>query len=128
MKSKQSDSAYGMFVDGENRTLLVKDSSSLVWGFPGGSVELTETHAEAVRREVFEETGLRVEVAMEPLVQWLSPTKDRYVYKIISIDGVVLQNGNGKDTLAARFFRIDEVLCLELAYGVRDVIFSEIER
>jgi ADP-ribose pyrophosphatase YjhB (NUDIX family) len=36
------------------------------WSLPGGAIELGETAAEACAREVFEETGLRVEV-IEPI-------------------------------------------------------------
>ena len=41
--------------------LLRRSDGDNVWGFPGGAIELGERAAEAVVREVYEETGLEVE-------------------------------------------------------------------
>ena len=52
----------GVVVDG-GRVLLVKRAnppSQGQWAIPGGRVELGESLAQAVERELFEETGLRV--------------------------------------------------------------------
>lgn len=49
----------------DGRILLIQrghDPYKGRWGFPGGGVELGETVAEALRREVYEETGLQVAV------------------------------------------------------------------
>ncbi|MDR2976279.1 MAG: NUDIX domain-containing protein [Streptococcaceae bacterium] len=48
--------------------IAVKDSRILVlpgydgFGFPGGTLELGETHRETLRREFLEETGLEIEI------------------------------------------------------------------
>jgi ADP-ribose pyrophosphatase YjhB (NUDIX family) len=42
--------------------LLMQRSDNRHWGLPGGYVELGEGVAAAVAREVFEETGVRIEV------------------------------------------------------------------
>jgi len=43
-----------------NRLLLVQQRDDGMWSTPGGSIELDETPADAVVREVWEETGLLV--------------------------------------------------------------------
>lgn len=40
--------------------LLIRKSGEQLWGLPAGAVEPGETPSRAVRREVFEETGLMV--------------------------------------------------------------------
>jgi mutator protein MutT len=52
-------------VDCNSRVLMVrrtKSDSGVRWSFPGGGVEKGETPAEAVVREIFEETGVRCEI------------------------------------------------------------------
>ncbi|MCM5552712.1 NUDIX domain-containing protein [Pleomorphomonas sp. NRK KF1] len=44
------------------------DPSGGLWSFPGGHLEWGENLEDAARREVFEETGLRVTLAGIPLV------------------------------------------------------------
>lgn len=48
--------------DGSGRVLLGRRADNGLWGLPSGKVEPTESVTEAARREVEEETGLRVEV------------------------------------------------------------------
>ncbi len=51
-------SVTGIIFDDRDRILLVRQSEGDVWSAPGGSVDLDETPANAVVREVWEETGL----------------------------------------------------------------------
>jgi ADP-ribose pyrophosphatase YjhB (NUDIX family) len=52
----------GAFVfDKENRVLLQKRSDNGQWGFPGGFMDLGESVQDTARREVYEETGLKLE-------------------------------------------------------------------
>jgi ADP-ribose pyrophosphatase YjhB (NUDIX family) len=46
----------------DGRLLLQQRADNGRWGLPGGSVEIGETVAEAVTREVLEETGFEVEI------------------------------------------------------------------
>ncbi|HYN87512.1 MAG TPA: NUDIX domain-containing protein [Ardenticatenaceae bacterium] len=48
--------------DAEGRVLLQQRSDNGHWGFPGGGVEPGENVAEAIRREVWEESGYQTEV------------------------------------------------------------------
>ena len=52
----------GAFVfDKENRVLMQKRSDNGQWGFPGGFMELGENVEDTAKREVYEETGLKLE-------------------------------------------------------------------
>ena len=52
----------GAFIfDKENRVLMQKRSDNGQWGFPGGFMELSESVQDTARREVYEETGIKVE-------------------------------------------------------------------
>ncbi|TBL81096.1 NUDIX hydrolase [Paenibacillus thalictri] len=45
----------------EDQVLMLRRTDNNCWCFPGGSVELGECVEDAARREVYEETGLRVD-------------------------------------------------------------------
>jgi 8-oxo-dGTP pyrophosphatase MutT (NUDIX family) len=53
-------SVSAVIFDGRGRLLLQQRSDGGQWGLPGGSVEIGESVASAVVREVLEETGLTV--------------------------------------------------------------------
>ena len=57
--------AVGAIIRHQDRLVLIqrdKEPARGYWTFPGGAVELGEPLEDAVRREVLEETGLRVEL------------------------------------------------------------------
>jgi 8-oxo-dGTP diphosphatase len=54
-------SVYALIFD-EERILLAHRRDIDWWNLPGGGMELSETPDQALRREVYEETGLEVEV------------------------------------------------------------------
>ena len=56
--------AVGAVVIHQNKVLLVQRGKAPAkgeWAIPGGSVELGETLQQAVEREIFEETGVRIQ-------------------------------------------------------------------
>lgn len=52
--------ALAAVLDARGRILLVRRADNLQWGLPGGMIEKTDSLADALRRELKEETGLRV--------------------------------------------------------------------
>jgi mutator protein MutT len=53
--------AAAIIRDDEGRVLLQRRSDNGLWGLPGGAIDPGEYPAQAVVREVWEETGLRVQ-------------------------------------------------------------------
>lgn len=54
-------SAYGIILDDDKAVFMENKSNGKLW-FPGGGVEIGETLEDALKREIMEETGLKVEV------------------------------------------------------------------
>lgn len=52
--------AAGAFFDKRGRLLLQQRGDTNKWGLPGGAIELGENFKQAVKREFYEETGLKV--------------------------------------------------------------------
>ncbi|MGW8685802.1 NUDIX hydrolase [Streptomyces sp. NPDC055817] len=55
-------SVAGVVVREDGRVLTIRRADNGTWEPPGGVLELTEAPEDGVRREVFEETGLKVQV------------------------------------------------------------------
>ena len=49
-------------VDGKRKLLLIKNTRSTHWGFPKGHMERGETPEDTARREVLEETGIKIDI------------------------------------------------------------------
>jgi len=84
-----------ILLNGADEILLQRRTDSGLWGIPGGSVELDETPFEALRREVEEETSLKV-IEAEPMGLYCGP-QQKFAYP------------NG-----------DRVQCFALAFIVRE--------
>jgi 8-oxo-dGTP diphosphatase len=59
---KHSVSVAGVVVRDDNRILVIRRDDTGHWEAPGGVLELDESFEDGVRREVLEETGLKVTV------------------------------------------------------------------
>lgn len=55
----------GVFLHNGRKVLLVHEKSSGLWGFPKGCRNAHETNCECWQRELFEETGLRLQKPRE---------------------------------------------------------------
>jgi ADP-ribose pyrophosphatase YjhB (NUDIX family) len=111
--------------DGAGRVLLVergKPPSAGRWSVPGGKLEPRETLAQAVAREVLEETGLIVEIGALACV--LERIADDYHFVLLDyfarVTGGTLAAAS--DARAARFVDPDELQALPLTEGLADVL------
>ena len=62
MELRLREAVRGIIVDDDEQVLLVKyvfPSGAERWGTPGGGLDPGETHEEGLRRELYEELGLR---------------------------------------------------------------------
>jgi 8-oxo-dGTP pyrophosphatase MutT (NUDIX family) len=82
--------AAAVIFDDKNRIFLVKLTYQRFhpWGMPGGGLEYGETSEEAVVREVWEETGLGVEIEKLLFNKTFYPDKFAMYYLCRIINGV----------------------------------------
>jgi 8-oxo-dGTP diphosphatase len=111
--------------DAEGRVLLIergKPPGAGLWSVPGGKLEPGETLAQAVAREVREETGLIVEVgALACVVERIAGDAHFVILDYFArvIGGALAA---ASDARAARFVDPDALSALPLTDGLADVL------
>jgi mutator protein MutT len=114
-------------LDGE-RLLLVRRGRRPAagrWSVPGGRVEAGETLAEAVVRELTEETGL--EGVCDELVGWVEriETEDHYVildFRVTIVSSI--RPAAGDDADEAAWFPLNDVPDLPLVEGLAEFLYD----
>jgi 8-oxo-dGTP diphosphatase len=109
-----------------DRLLLVRRGhgpAAGTWSIPGGRVEPGELLAEAVVRELLEETG--VEGVCGELVGWAERFTEEDHYVILDFRVAVLEDTNpvaGDDAAEARWVPVVDVAELDLADGLAEFL------
>ena len=112
----------------EDRLLLIRRGHGPAageWSLPGGRVEAGETLAEAVVRELAEETGL--EVVCDDLVGWVERIGDDHHFVILDflvtvLDGPEAEPKAGGDAAEAAWVSLDDVAHLRLTDGLAEFL------
>lgn len=115
------------FILRNNRILMVKEAADGLWSLPGGWADVGDTPSEAVRREVEEETGLKVRVT-KLLGVWDRnlhghPPLPWHVYKLIFLcEEIGGDLAISHESLDADFFDVNDLPELSLSRIVPEQI------
>ncbi|MEN3315604.1 MAG: 8-oxo-dGTP diphosphatase [Acidimicrobiaceae bacterium] len=116
----------GAIAVAEEKLLLIRRGrgpAAGVWSVPGGRVEAGETLAEAVLRELTEETAL--EGVCDGLVGWVERMGPDHHYVILDFAVTILETANpqaGDDAVEAEWVPLDEVAHRRLADGLAEFL------
>jgi ADP-ribose pyrophosphatase YjhB (NUDIX family) len=117
-------SVAGIVRDSNWALLLVQTADSGVWTTPGGVIEMDETPADAVVREVWEETGLLVRptrvIAVyggpDFVVRYPNGDESQYISAFFECERVSGElRADGDETTAARFWSHAEAVELPVS-------------
>ena len=116
----------GIFRDGKILlTRRANDPKGIRWTFPGGRIEYDETIAEALKREILEETGLTIDIAGSAGVREMLHAQSGHGHFIILpfaarwVSGEVALNDELEE---ARWFDPDQTGGLTVTEGLHEVI------
>ncbi|MDQ6796988.1 MAG: NUDIX domain-containing protein [Actinomycetota bacterium] len=116
----------GAIAVAEERLLLVRRGhgpAAGTWSVPGGRVEAGETLAEAVLRELAEETAL--EGVCDGLLGWVERMGPDHHYVILDFTVTILDTATpraGDDAVEAEWVPLDEVAHRRLADGLAEFL------
>ncbi len=115
----------------DNKVLVIKRGTPPgkgEWNLPGGLVELGETLEEALKREIQEETGLKVSIEGFLLAsdRIIRDASNRVRYHYVLLDYLCHVTGGtlsaSSDAAEARWVALDEIHEMDLPEPVREVL------
>ena len=95
MAGERPEVAVGAVIVDDDHLLLIRRGHGPAagkWSVPGGRVERGETLAEAVVREVREETALHI--VCGPMIGWVERITDEHHHVILDFEGIVLDRAD----------------------------------
>jgi 8-oxo-dGTP diphosphatase len=121
--AKNHTLGVGVLVLYENKLLVVKDRINQTYKLPGGFIDDDEIISQAVRREVFEETGIEVEFESVVSLGHFTPAQfgesNLYVITVAKALSTVISIQDSEEIIEARWIDVNEYLQREdvLAYN-----------
>ena len=118
----------GAVVVDDDRLLLVRRGRGPAqgeWSVPGGRVEPGETLAEAVVRELAEETG--IEGVCGALIDWVERVGEDHHFVIFDFAVQILEPAEpvaGRDAAEAAWVPLDRVAGLQLVDGLAELLHA----
>jgi ADP-ribose pyrophosphatase YjhB (NUDIX family) len=129
-------SVGAVVLDRGDRVLLVKRGQAPLkgeWSLPGGVVEVGETLADALTREVLEETGIEIEVGpvLEVLDRIHRSEDDRIEYHYVIVDYLCRPRGgravSGSDADEVRWVGASDLALFSVSPPVGAVVRKGLE-
>lgn len=123
--------------DEQGRVLLVQHENGRVWVTPGGGVEPNEVPADSAVREMWEETGLEVELVRivgvygGPEFVVTYDNGDRTSYLMVIFEGRRIGGKlrpDGIEALDARYFSREEVRSVDTPVWLDEILSDVFER
>lgn len=129
MNGERPEVAVGAIAVADGRLLMIRRGHGPAageWSIPGGRIEWGETAAEAVVREVAEETAL--DGVCGPLLGWGELLLDERHVVILDFEVTVLSDGPpvaGDDAAEAAWVPVGEVCDRRLAPGLAEFLHEQ---
>lgn len=82
MEEWKNEKACGAVIENDGKILMIFQNNGF-WGFPKGHVEKNETEAETAVREIFEETGLWVDLNEKNRFEFSYDISDKKIHKTV---------------------------------------------
>lgn len=122
-------SVVAVIVDGDNQVLLTKRNVPPFqgeWVMPGGKIDLGEPIIDALKREVWEEVGLEVEVGrLIDVFEHVTPGADNYHFIIIYYLCTPLYcdvDHNRDEVAEARWVKCEDMAGYKMPAGARFIL------
>lgn len=126
-----------LFNENGTHVLLTCRRDNGQWCLPGGSVDAGESVSEAITREVFEETGLHVQVKRlsgvysdpDQLIGYPDGNQVHMVVLAFVVELISGEMGLSQETTAIRYIPVDEAMEMDLFHDhvtqLRDALASQ---